>query len=259
MKSNHLWTLVDQLASAESVIGDRELQLTIASQSAAAGANITVGQDAVSLFSITSSEADPSLAELYVRGNDLIARHDSSADAFDRELYWRILNGEKNVDGETGGVTEVGSFALEMIFSLQTDLLDTRPQPCIVSTMSFGDRAKTSYWSAVGDALAGELNWQRQPNANGCQLIMGQLSGGVKVVVAVYPTDLTDMELVSSDGKDDTHAEVTVTCRLNADFLEKGVIRRTRMLAAFFESDATESAMLELGQQFLDSEIPLTT
>lgn len=253
MKSNNLWSLVDKLASAESAIGDLELQLTIDNQSAAAGANITVGQDAVSLFSVVSTDSEQSLKELYVRGNDLIARHQCPSDKFDRELYWRILN------DQTGFETGLKSFAVEMIFSLQTDLLDTRPDPCIVSTLSFEDFAKTSYWSAVGDALAGEMKWQPQPTANGCQLIAGQLAGGLKVVLAVFPSDLTKMELNCSGGTEDRNAEVTITCRINAGFLEKGVIRRSRLMAAFFDADTDEAMMIQLGQQFLDSETPLTS
>jgi len=122
MKSNQIWDLAEQLASTRATIGDDDLQLTIANGSAASGAKITIGTEAVSLFSVESSNSNETLVDVYVRGDDLIAKYQSSEDELDRELYWRVLDVDLPAD----------SFALEMIYSLQTDLLDTQPDPRIV-------------------------------------------------------------------------------------------------------------------------------
>lgn len=240
MNSIKNWELIGQLASVSANLADKELQLTISNGSLNAGAKVTLGRDAASLFSIESSSANESLSDLYVRGNDLIANYKSSADEFQRELYWRIH--------DVGAETE--SFALEVIYSLQTDLLHSQPDPCIVSTLRL---QSVSYWSAVGDPLVGELKWQKQDAAEGCQLMISTLAGGNQLALAVYPSDLIQMELAQSDG------ETTVTCRLNADFLEKGVIRRTRMFAICAHSAASESDMVQIAQTFLDAKTPLTT
>ena len=240
MSANQAWELVGQLASSSSKLADRELQLTIANGSFGAGAKVTVGRDAASLFSVESSSTEETLADLYVRGDDLIANYKSSADEFERELYWRI----HDVDAQSE------SFALEMIYSLQTDLLHSQPDPCIVSTLKL---QAVSYWSAAGDPLIGELKWRKQDAANGCQLITAVLEGGTHLALAVYPTDLIKMELTQVGG------ETTVTCRLNADFLEKGVIRRTRMFALCSAGPVGEEDIVEMAQTFLDSKTPLTT
>lgn len=240
MNSNQNWELIEQIASAQSSVGDHDLQLTIDNGSPASGAKITVGKDAISLFSVESANGCETLSELYIRGSDLIAQYQSSADEFERELYWRVLDLDLPTD----------SFALEMIYSLQTELLNTQPDPRIVSTLKLQD---VSYWSAVGDALAGELQWQRQNSAEGCQLVAAALSSGIHFAIAVYPTDLMVMELLQSEG------ETTVTCRLNAEFLEKGVIRRTRMFALCVGEEVSVQEIVGVAQKFLDSETPLTT
>ena len=240
MKSNQVWGLNDQLASAESTIGGQDLQLTIDNCSLTSGAKITVGRDAVALFSVEAASQDTQLADLYVRGDDLIANYQSSDDQFARELYWRVLDDE----------LPTSSFALEMIYSLQTDLLDSQPEPRIISELK---TTEVCYWSAVGNALTGDLKWKKQEGADGCQLITARLSDETRIAIAVYPSDLVVMEFADIEG------ETTLTCRLNAEFLEKGVIRRTRMFAMFAASDMSDAEMAEVAQKFLDSELPLTT
>lgn len=240
MNSKQNWELVGQLASASSKLADKDLQLTIANGALGSGAKVTVGRDAASLFSVESTGGEETLSDLYVRGDDLIAKYKSSADEFERELYWRIHQAD----------SQTQSFALEMIYSLQTDLLDSQPDPCIVSTLKL---ESVSYWSAAGDPLVGDLTWQKQDAAEGCQLITTTLESGTRLAIAVYPSDLIRMELAQSG------VETTVTCRLNADFLEKGVIRRTRMFALCTDGAVTEEDVVEIAQTFLDSKTPLTT
>ena len=150
MKTNQIWGLNDQLASAQSCVGGQDLQLTINSCSPASGARITVGRDALSLFSVESSDSNEQLSDVYIRGDDLIAKYQSSDDQFDRELYWRVPDLE---------VPE-GAFALEMIYSLQTDLLETNPNPRIISELK---ALEVAYWSAVG----GFACWRSQMEAAG--------------------------------------------------------------------------------------------
>ena len=240
MKSHQTWGLNDQLASAESSVGGQDLQLTINSCSPASGARITVGRDAMSLFSVESSNPNERLADLYIRGDDLIAKYQSSDDQFDRELYWRV----PDLD------LPVGAFALEMIYSLQTDLLETNPNPRIISELK---AREVEYWAADGDSLAGELKWKQQATADGCQMITAKLSDETRLAVAVYPNDLMVMEFAEIDG------ETILTCRLNAEFLEKGVIRRTRMFAMCAAGNVSDADMIKVAQEFLDSDLPLTT
>ena len=240
MKSNQMWGLNDHLASAQSIIGGQDLQLTIDGCSLASGAKVTVGRDAVALFSVEATNQNTKLADLYVRGDDLIANYNSTDDQFDRELYWRVL--------DLGLPT--GSFALEMIYSLQTDLLDTQPDPRIISELK---TKAVCYWSAVGDALAGDLKWTKQETSEGCQMITAKLSNETSLAIAVYPSDLIVMEFAEVNG------ETSLTCRLNAEFLEKGVIRRTRMFAMFADGEISDEEMAKVAQKFLDSELPLTT
>lgn len=240
MKAKQNWELVGQLASVSAQLAGQDLQLTIANGSLGAGAKVTVGRDAASLFSIESSSNEETLADLYVRGNDLIAKYKSGADEFQRELYWRLYNFDSPTD----------FFGVEMIYSLQTDLLHSQPDPCIVSALKFQE---VSYWAADGDPLIGQLKWLKQDSAAGCQLIVARLDGGTQLAIAVYPTDLVRMELAQTSG------ETTLNCRLNADFLEKGVIRRTRLFALCSSSAVSENDIVQVAQTFLDSKTPLTT
>jgi hypothetical protein len=248
MNAKQNWELVGQLASASSQLAEQKLQLTIANGSLGSGAKVTVGRDAASLFSVESSSDDETLADLYLRGDDLIAKYESSGDEFERELYWRIHPTGSQSHAPADEPSDL--FALEMIYSLQTDLLDSQPDPSIVSTLKL---QSVNYWSAVGDPLVGALKWQQQDAAEGAQLITTKLDGGTQLAIAVYPTDLIQMELAEAGG------ETIVTCRLNADFLEKGVIRRTRLFAVCAASAVSEEDVVQAAQTFLDSKTPLTT
>jgi hypothetical protein len=252
MKANQVWNLDGQIAATQSSFANRSVSLTIDNRSPAEGAKVHLGNDEVSLFAILSADQGEALSDLYVRGNDLIARYHGSGDCFDRELYWRVLGDEigANEDSDAASDLPESVFALEMIFSLQTDLLNTRPNPCVITRMKLQN---ATYWTAVGDAISGKMQWQSQGSPDGCQLVTAELSSGARVAVAVYPTDLTAMELETGDG------EFTLKCRLDAEFLEKGVIRRTRLFAALAGSDVDQTQLMEIGQRFLDSELPLTT
>ena len=84
-------------------------------------------------------------------------------------------------------------------------------------------------------------------------MITAKLSDETRLAVAVYPNDLMVMEFAEVDG------ETILTCRLNADFLEKGVIRRTRMFAMCAACSVSDADMIKVAQGFLDSDLPLTT
>lgn len=155
------------------------------------------------------------LTDAYVRGNDLVATYDESADLPCRaQVYWHIEN-ESDVLG------------IQLIVSVQTSLLDAAPSLTVVS----------------------------------------QVAGSVRLIeegVALLP--LQDSTVAYAEVTDGSNIESTIvhnnsqiTNRLFPGSLEKGVIRRARILGCFLPASSAEQTARTLHERFARSAPPLTT
>jgi hypothetical protein len=183
--------------------------------------------------------SDHRLTDHWVRGDDITAVYES-ADA--RHLrttaMWRLHR------------SEGASRAWELIASAQTSLLQSDSVLAVVSEIDATD----ILWGTCSD---GAVRWHaaESPDAT-CVLVRRDgtdTSAGTSVLVAVHPGDARRMT-VRRDG-----TRVIVECWLFSTALEKGVLLRSRVLAAIGPGvDATGWAG-DLAAKFAASPPMLTT
>ena len=179
------------------------------------------------------------LTDHWVRGDDVTAVYES-ADA--RHLrttaMWRLHPS----DGATR--------AWELIASAQTSLLQSDSVLAVVSEIDATDIV----WGTCSD---GAVRWHAAESAEATCVLLGRSgatgSGDTSVLVAAHPGDARRMT-VRRDG-----ARVVVECWLFSTELEKGVLLRSRVLAAVGRTaDATRWAG-DLAAKFAASPPMLTT
>jgi len=155
------------------------------------------------------------LTDAYVRGNDLVATYDESADLPCRtQVYWRIEN-------------ESDFLGIQLIVSVQTSLLDSAPSLTVASQVAGSVRLVEE-----GVALMSLLD----PN-----------------VSYVEVTDGSNVEstIIQNNSQ--------ITNKLFPGSLEKGVIRRARILGCFLSASSAEQTARTLHERFVRSAPPLTT
>lgn len=163
------------------------------------------------------------LTDAYPRGADLVARYGPcEAFPFRTEVYWRA---DTRADAATTG--------LQMIVSVETDLLDTYPELHVSSRITPpGLATATDPGNGYAEATLDDYRlW--------CE--------------AVHPTDLPE---AAHEWRRQPSFEVS-HWRLFARFLEKGVIRRARLAGALLPSGGAEAAA-HWRQAFVDQPTPLT-
>jgi len=186
------------------------------------------------------------VSETYVRGNDLVATYQPASNwPFAPQLYWRA-NPLQAVEGVLSSVS--------LLVSVQTQLLDTCPQIGVVSRLPGGDLLFMSM--SIGERPRIEPITYDSRIAAASDLCC--------VVLRIRDTPFSYIEITpASDFRELTlSAGGSVTSwnwRLFADFLEKGVIRRSRVHAALLprENDIEIAPTCCAALQQL--ELPLTT
>jgi hypothetical protein len=176
------------------------------------------------------------LTDHWVRGDDVTAVYES-ADA--RHLrttaMWRLHPS----DGATR--------AWELIASAQTSLLQSDSVLAVVSEIDGTD----ILWGTCTDAA---MQWHTDPSPEAtCVLIRQDGPSGTSVLVAAHPGDARRLT-VRRDGK-----RVVVECWLFSTALEKGVLLRSRVLAAVGPAADAARWAGELAATFAASPPMLTT
>jgi hypothetical protein len=166
----------------------------------------------LAFFGLAELASTP-LVEQYARGNDLVASYAASDTyPFGCQVYWSV--------GSCGE-----GLSLELLVSVQTDLLDTHPVVHVAGPQPLGS----------SDTLV----------VDGDELLAAT-TGDAMLVLGVHPSD---------GGECDRAAENR--WQLFAHFLEKGVIRRARLFAALVPAHDPSLAR-EAYRQFLRKPLPLT-
>lgn len=157
----------------------------------------------------------PHAAESYVRGADHVSTHaPDNAFPFRTQLSW------------TGAPLGPGS-AVVLTVSLQTDLLDTRPQLAF-HTVAAAESAE----AAFGGFRAATI-------------------GGQTLLLVPHPADASETKPLRT--------EAGLGLQLSPPFLEKGVIRRLRLAAIALPAGATEADVQHALAGFATLPLPLTT
>ena len=166
--------------------------------------------------------AEESILDRYIRGNDLVARYAQTEQRpVSPEVYWRAFT-EANISG------------IDLIVSMQTDRLESDPSISIGNLLPAGQFVK----GAVGEAGA----------------LFRPEHSDVSLLLAAHPSDC---ELLQTDAAPE--GKSTISFVLFRPGLEKGVIRRGRLRAAFLPRANDQTLAGEQYHEFLTSQLPLTT
>jgi hypothetical protein len=188
------------------------------------------------------------LADAYVRGDDLVAAYEATADwPYASQLYWRAEPTDHD-----GGVLA----SLSLLVSIQTSLLDTHPRVCVTSQLpadevlflAFDDRGEMQ----IDDVTVG--THEISPNAKlGCLLL--RLPGGGLSYAELMPA--SDFQRLTVEFDSDSGCRTR--WELFAEFLEKGVIRRARLQTALLDRQHDLEAAAVCCRRFHERPLPLTT
>lgn len=169
---------------------------------------------------------DLPLVEAYVRGDDLVATFGPSETfPFTTELYWSV----RELQSPPKPLV-----ALSLLVSVRTDLLDTHPEVKVATT-------------------APRKAMHRLQTAGG-PVFVSPLRERVTLVDYAPEEDCTvQSEQESKSGATD------IERTLFSHFLEKGVIRRARLLAVLAPEGLSDDEAAGYCDEYLSAELPLTT
>jgi hypothetical protein len=203
-----------------------------------------------SLFSLKPSEVaawPAALADAYVRGGDLVATYEPAKDwPYAPTIYWRAEQ----------ATNHAAMAALSLLVSIQTNLLDTHPRVRVATELPAEEVLQISM-GAGGKANASALDREKYTIASESATtgVLWRLPGGqVSYVEIAEANDFRQLVIERGD-----RGGCRADWELFAEFLEKGVIRRAWLQAAFLprKNDVELAAVLCRGLE--SRPLPLTT
>lgn len=211
------------------------------------------GLNVLSYFGPSSVNEQLGVAETYVRGGDFVATFDGDGKQHvTPQLYWRAECFD-----------ELKAVKLELIVSVKTDLLDSRPLSRTHSLFS----TEAALWHAAALKNPGfeALRPPGQPTGSRVVRVDGASSNehlfvvrmpalGLSYAQLVHPTDFVAAELGI-----DSEPPYSLLATLFPERLEKGVIRRGRVCGFFMPIENDLDVAGELARRFADEPLPLTT
>lgn len=219
------WQLEADRASLETELCGVELN----QRTPNTGLQIRIGTTSLGQFFRISPKPSHSftIQEAYVRQNDLILRYEQSGnDLYSLQLNWRRLDWDQD------------ALALELWISVQTSLLDTHPAIEIRS----GTPGALWHFLSLNDLSIG----------NSDKTVVGLVKkSGVTAMVMVEPSDAQPVNR-SLDRNEE------FALKIFGEFMEKGVIRRTRLRFFGCTDEIARSRIKKQYQSFIESPLPLT-
>jgi len=201
---------------------------------------------------LDNSEAAQSPVEHYVRGGDLVASYrETGSWPFRAQIYWRTDS--HHSPGESPNVLA----AVELVASLQTQLLDSQARLCVQSKLRAAEvfRLRDVASARFDRCDPGFIRSVKITQAPACFLL--RLDNQVSYGEMVHPLDFKESELVfESTG---SARSASLRHDLFAARLEKGVILRARVLGVFLPANGDQAALARQYEKFSDAEPPLTT
>ena len=201
------------------------------------------------LLSITAATDDPS--EYYVRGTDLIAAYDASGRQPVRvDALWRAT---------PPATADTFLAALDLIISVRTALLDSRPALPVETTIAADDLLRLqsfapASWSPVDLNSAAPVAIDAD-SGTGCLLF--RLPGStLSYAEMVHAADFQHDELSWAD---QPNGVMRIARRLFRTSLEKGVILRARVRGLFLPRQNDAAIAAECYAAFVATDPPLGT
>jgi len=189
------------------------------------------------------------LLEWYIRGGDLIATFERVAPlTVSPQIYWRASYDQ--------AVRAVG---MEVVLSMQTDLLDSMPQSAVDSLGFNVELMHASQLDAQSFSPLTSTTGLHGFNASESSLhlfVMRTLKNGPSYAEVVHPSDFVSAEI---DYRGEEYGSFRVRSLLFPESLEKGVIRRARICGWFLPAENDLEVAVELARRFVNEPPPLTT
>ncbi len=198
-----------------------------------------------------------SLVDAYSRVADFVATYaQTETRPYRSQVYWRA----HERSGEPSAVA-----ALDLLISVQTDLLDSHPEVHVTSTLPASEvwRLDSSGTFAPLEVGSPQPTSLSRTDGLGCVLLRladtdrnGSPSNGppLSYVEMIHPTDFSELIMKMTE---DNRLQTEYT--LLADFLEKGVIRRARLRGVLLERSGDLEAAADWYQSLVSAELPLAT
>jgi hypothetical protein len=187
------------------------------------------------------------LTEAYVRGDDLVFQYEKLPPHNVAPLiYWRASCDESRQAAR-----------IEMIVSVQTDLLHSVPQFPIASSVvdaelwHCAELAPDKFQRIEQRASIAPLTRDQSPTH---LFVFRSAKLGLTYAEMVHPSDFVWAQPVVATGE-----SISVTSSLFPEHLEKGVIRRGRICGWFLPCENDLAVAVELARLFINEPLPLTT
>lgn len=184
--------------------------------------------------------------DCWVRGADIVAVYaPTNEHQIHPEVYWRVLPAPAT---ETGG--------LELIVSVHTSLLNAKPVTWVSSDVESDEvlHLPQATNSIVATTIKPGRETTTVERSAGCGLfVVRSKSAQYSYVEMVFPADFDAATLQFRAGM------LQLQWRLFVDPLEKGVIRRARVQGWIVPRRDDVNAAVARYQEFVASELPLTT
>lgn len=206
--------------------------------------NASDSQLAAGLLSVRLSGTDDEQkpTEVYARGDDIVATYPQTPQLeVQRQVYWRNSAPVANGQG------------IELILSIQTSSLDSRPSVDVTSTVPMDECWRWSTDASKPERLSPD-GWET--TGEHALLLFRNKNWSFSYAEMVFPSDLARVRTARCSENPD---HVLVTHSLRIERLEKGVIRRARMLGIFVSRDTDVELVRETRRIFTAEVPPLTT
>jgi hypothetical protein len=185
------------------------------------------------------------LADHYQRGRDLVAQYEQTDDRpFRATVYWRALD----------LVQGIRVAAIELMVSVQTNLLDSTPQLYARSrveaarAIGVDNSSESELPSPIGD-----LSQEKGAACAPACVVLPLRSVDATYCEMIHPSDWRGLEAQRIDGG------VELAWSLVGHFMEKGVVRRTRVRGMFLPGRPEHTLVRDLYAEFAASPPPLAT
>jgi hypothetical protein len=184
------------------------------------------------------------ITDCYVRGNDFVVSCERPAPLpLVPQFYWRARRHEPQ-----------GSVSVELILSMRTDLLDSRPETQVETLCHCDEMFVALRPQANAFRTASPATVIRENLAAGETPAFLFRKAGFSYFQMVHPDDFYAVELGLWRKR---HPRLTTT--LFPERLENGVIRRARVCGWFLPAENDLEVAVELAREFIDEPLPLTT
>lgn len=218
-----------QLGQDEAVFTGSELSLSLAPSDPVAGGRLAFNGAASVADPLWSwapvGHVAPKLSEAYTRGADLVLLYGPGEGfPFHTDAYWRCESSSDAV-------------VVSLTLSVRTHKLDTHPVYEVGSTLNTPGLTELSAGGIVGRLAAAA-------------------DGGWSLVETPYPGDMNPLPPAPGT---DAEGAVGTRWRLFDLFMEKGVIRRSRISLAITPSELTADAALALACRLRAEPVALST